>query len=90
MAATDPLIAFVAVTCVMAVAAARPLLSVRRSRTAARRDELEAAKRETYKRIRAAQLDWRLGKLSDADFEKLHERLSAQAIAILMQIDELD
>jgi hypothetical protein len=88
--AGDHLIAFAALTCVMAVAAARPLLNVKRGHGVTRRDELEAEKREAYKRIRAAQLDWRLGRLSDADFEVLHERLSAQAIAILIQIDELE
>jgi type II secretory pathway pseudopilin PulG len=86
----NPLVAVVAVTALMAVAAARPLLSFRRSQRDTRRSELEAAKRDAYKRIRAAQLDWRLGKLTDQDFETLHERLSAEAITILKQIDELD
>jgi len=85
----NPLVAAVAFTWTMAVAAARPLLNFRRGQPSPRRDELEAAKREVYQQIRAAQLDWRLGKLSDADFETLHERLSAEAIAILKQIDEL-
>jgi hypothetical protein len=89
MAAT-PLVPVVAATAVMAVAAARPFLNFRRAQQHPERDELEAAKRDTYQRLRAAQLDWRLGKLSDADFEALHGRLSAQAIAILKQIDDLD
>jgi type II secretory pathway pseudopilin PulG len=85
----NQLVAVVALTAVMAVAAARPLLNFRRGNSSARREELEAAKRDAYKRIRAAQLDWRLGKLTDGDFEALHADLSAEAITILKQIDEL-
>lgn len=84
------LVAVMSVTAMMAVAAARPLLNFRRGQRDPERDDLEAAKRDTYKQIRAAQLDWRLGKLSDAEFEALHERLSARAITILKQIDDLD
>ena len=85
----NPLVPVVAVTALMAVAAARPLLNFRRGQHP-RRQELEAAKRDAYQQIRAAQLDWRLGKLSDADFEVLHGQLSEQAITILKQIDDLD
>ena len=86
----NPLVPVVAVTALMAVAAARHLLNFRRGQQHPRREELEAAKRDAYQQIRAAQLDWRLGKLSDADFEVLHGRLSEQAITILKQIDDLD
>ena len=51
--------------------------------------ELEAEKEAKYREIRDAQLDHEMGKLSDADFQALDRELRAEAVAILVQIDEL-
>jgi hypothetical protein len=55
-----------------------------------RRAELEAAKQAKYREIRDAQLDHRMGKLSDDDYRATDRELRAQAIAILEQLDQLD
>ena len=55
-----------------------------------RRAELEAAKELKYREIRDAELDYRMGKVSEADHRKTDRELRAQAIAILEQIDALE
>jgi Sec-independent protein translocase protein TatA len=55
-----------------------------------RRAELEAAKEAKYREIRDAELDFRMGKVSEADHRATDRELRAQAIAILERIDELD
>jgi hypothetical protein len=55
-----------------------------------RRAALEAAKEAKYREIRDAELDYRMGKLSDDDYRATDRELRAQAIAILREIDELD
>jgi hypothetical protein len=55
----------------------------------ARRETLEAAKEAKYREIRDAELDHRMGKLSDGDFRATDRELRAQAIEILRQLDEL-
>ena len=57
---------------------------------AERRAELEAAKEAKYREIRDAELDWRMGKLSDDDFRATDRELRAQALAILRRLDELE
>ena len=54
-----------------------------------RRATLEAAKEAKYREIRDAELDHRMGKLSDADWRATDRELRAQAIEILKAIDEL-
>ena len=49
---------------------------------------LEAAKEAKYREIRDAELDYRMGKLSEADYRQTDRELRAQAIAILREIDE--
>jgi hypothetical protein len=49
--------------------------------------DLEAAREAKYREIRDAELDRRTGKLSDADFEAVDERLRAEAIEILRALD---
>ena len=53
------------------------------------RAALEAAKEAKYREIRDAELDWRTGKLSDADYREQDRRLRAEAVAILRELDEL-
>jgi hypothetical protein len=54
-----------------------------------RRASLEAAKEAKYREIRDAELDHRMGKLSEADWKATDRELRAQAIEILRAIDEL-
>jgi hypothetical protein len=52
--------------------------------------ELEAAKEAKYREIRDAQLDLAMGKLSPEDHRALDRELRAEAIEILMKLDELN
>jgi hypothetical protein len=54
-----------------------------------RRASLEAAKESKYREIRDAELDHRMGKLSEADWRATDRELRAQAIEILRAIDDL-
>ena len=54
-----------------------------------RRRDLEAAKEAKYREIHDAELDHRMGKLSEADWRSLDRELRAQAIEILRQLDRL-
>ena len=58
-------------------------------RDAARRAELEAAKEAKYREIRDAELDHRMGKLSEADWQATDRELRAEAVKILRGLDEL-
>ena len=53
------------------------------------RAALEAAKEAKYREIRDAELDYRMGKLSEADWRATDRELRAQAIEILKEIDAL-
>ena len=55
-----------------------------------RRADLEAAKESKYREIKDAELDFRMGKMSDEDWRSLDAELRAQAIAILRELDRLD
>jgi hypothetical protein len=54
-----------------------------------RRAELEGAKEAKYREIRDAELDFRMGKVSEADHRATDRELRAQAIEILAQLDAL-
>lgn len=54
------------------------------------RADLDAAKEGKYREIRDAELDHRMGKLSEADWRALDGELRAQAIEILKKLDRLD
>jgi hypothetical protein len=56
----------------------------------ARRSELEAAKEAKYREIRDAELDHRMGKLSEGDWRAVDRELRAEAIAILRELDAVD
>jgi flagellar biosynthesis/type III secretory pathway M-ring protein FliF/YscJ len=53
------------------------------------RATLEAAKEAKYREIRDAELDHRMGKLSEADWRASDRELRAQAVEILKALDEL-
>jgi hypothetical protein len=55
----------------------------------AERAELEALKEAKYREIRDAELDYRTGKLSEADFKALDRTLRAEAIEILKRLDQI-
>jgi hypothetical protein len=54
-----------------------------------RRADLEAAREAKYREIRDAELDYRTGKLSEADWKRLDRELRAEAIDILRRLDDL-
>jgi hypothetical protein len=56
----------------------------------AERAELEAARDAKYREIRDAELDYRVGKLSEGDWRGLDRGLRAEAVEILRRLDELD
>jgi hypothetical protein len=53
-----------------------------------RRAALEAAKEQKYRDIRDAELDYRMGKLSEEDWREADRELRGQAVEILRQLDE--
>jgi len=55
----------------------------------AERADLEAARDAKYREIRDAELDYRTGKLSEADWRGLDRGLRAEAVEILRRLDEL-
>ena len=75
----------------VAVLVLQPLRSHPTTAPAAdRRADLEAAKEAKYREIKDAELDFRMGKLSEDDWRVLDAELRAQAIEILRQLDRLD
>jgi hypothetical protein len=53
------------------------------------REALEAAKEAKYREIRDTEVDFRTGKLSEADWRETDAALRAEAIDILRRLDEL-
>jgi heme exporter protein D len=56
-------------------------------RGVARLADLEAAKEAKYREIRDAELDYRTGKLSEADWRSVDRELRAEAMELLRAID---
>ena len=54
----------------------------------AARAELEAARDAKYREIRDAELDYRTGKLSEADWRALDRGLRSEAVEILRKLDD--
>ena len=54
-----------------------------------KRDEMEAAREAKYREIRDTELDFRTGKLSPEDYQRIDSDLRAEAIEILDELDEL-
>ena len=82
-----------AVVAVVAWVVAAPLrqgaVAQRDLREAAERADLEARKEAKYREIREAEMDWRTGKLSDADHRELDRRLRREALELLTRLDRL-
>jgi hypothetical protein len=53
------------------------------------RVDLEASREAKYREIRDAEMDYRTGKLSEADWRTLDRELRGEAIEILRRLDEL-
>ncbi len=79
---------------VAVLAISAPLRAGRRAeREAADRGEradLEAARDAKYAEIRDAEMDYRTGKLSEADWRALDRQLRREAVELLHRLDELD
>ena len=56
----------------------------------AERADLEAARDAKYAEIRDAEMDYRTGKLSEADWRALDRQLRREAVELLHRLDELD
>jgi hypothetical protein len=54
----------------------------------AERHELEVAREAKYREIRDAELDYRTGKLSRADYEAVDGALRAEALEILDRLED--
>lgn len=74
------------------VVVSAPLRSGRREEAveSAERAELEAARDAKYREIRDAELDYRTGKLSEADWRRADRALRAEAMDLLRRLDELE
>ena len=87
-----PLLVILVLGIVVLIVAA-PLRANRARRAAdpdeARRADLEAAKEDKYREIRDAEMDFRTGKLSEADWRRLDRELRAEAVELLRRVDEL-
>jgi predicted outer membrane protein len=59
------------------------------SALAARLEDLEAAKEARYREIREAEMDFRTGKLSEADYKAIDRQLRQEAMEILRKLDAL-
>ncbi|MES1193916.1 MAG: hypothetical protein ABUM26_06285, partial [Solirubrobacterales bacterium] len=52
-------------------------------------EDLEAAKEARYREIREAEMDFRTGKLSEADYKVIDRQLRAEAVELLRRLDAL-
>lgn len=79
---------------VVALVVSAPLRAGGEARRAAEESaehgELAATREAKYREIREAELDYRTGKLSEADWRILDRGLRAEAIAILRRLDTLE
>jgi ribosomal protein S18 acetylase RimI-like enzyme len=86
---------FLLILLVLAVAVAIVAWPLRQARARPETEEsaelaaLEAAKEAKYREIRDAELDYRTGKLSEADYRALDATLRAEAIELLRRTDAL-
>lgn len=89
--------AFVALLTLMLLAAvmavvSRPLLTAQKPEEPGRprHSELEAEREAKYREIRDTELDYRTGKLSQADYEAVNGALRAEAVEILDKLESSD
>jgi len=84
-------IALLVLAALVALAVGRPLLrrDEEERREEIRIEELSAAKEAKYREIRDAELDHRMGKLSQDDWRAVDRELRGEAIEILRELDRL-
>jgi flagellar biosynthesis/type III secretory pathway M-ring protein FliF/YscJ len=87
------LVVIMAVVAVVAWTVTAPLrkreVDRRDLREATERADLEAQKEAKYREIREAEMDWRTGKLGEADYRELDRRLRREAVELLKALDRL-
>jgi hypothetical protein len=85
-------IALIALAALIAVVVGAPLRRTAGAerQDAARIEELSAAKEAKYREIRDAELDHRMGKLSQEDWRAVDRELRGEAIEILRELDRLE
>ncbi|HEY8304647.1 MAG TPA: hypothetical protein VIG42_08695, partial [Solirubrobacteraceae bacterium] len=85
------LLTLVLLAAVIAVVSA-PLLKARKAQEteSSRHTELGTAREAKYREIRDAELDYKTGKLSRADYESINAALRAEAVEILDHIEALE
>lgn len=84
-------LALLALLALIAAVVVRPLLREHDDTAPVERlAALQAAKESKYREIHDAELDFRMGKLSEDDYRSLDRELRAQAIEILRQLDEVE
>jgi hypothetical protein len=75
------------------LAIARPLrggqLEADDAQYLARLEDLEAAKESRYREIREAEMDYRTGKIDEADWRAIDRQLRQEAMEVLRQLDAL-
>ena len=87
------LVVILLVLAVVVVAVLGPLRRDRRpgeEAVSAERAELEAAREAKYREIRDAELDYRTGKLSEADWRSVDRTLRAEAVGLLKRLAALE
>ena len=80
----------IALAALVALLVLQPLRSRSAESEPDHRGDLEAAKESKYREIKDAELDYRMGKLSEEDWRALDAELRAQAIEILRELDRLE
>jgi hypothetical protein len=75
---------------ILAVSAPLRHRAAREAAGQAERADLEAARDAKYAEIRDAEMDYRTGKLSEADWRSLDRALRGEAVEILRRLDELE
>jgi hypothetical protein len=83
------LVLILAGVAVLAISAPLRGRAQREAASRAERTELEAARDAKYAEIRDAELDYRTGKLSEADWRALDRQLRREAVELLHRLDEL-
>jgi type II secretory pathway pseudopilin PulG len=82
-------LAVVAIAALVILAPLRPgERAEREAAGTAERTELEAARDAKYAEIRDAEIDYRTGKLSEADWRALDRQLRREAVELLHRLDE--
>jgi hypothetical protein len=86
-----PVIVMVLLAVVVVVISApvrRGVAAIEEEHDTLRRADLEAAKEAKYREIRDAELDYRTGNLSEADWRAVDRELRAEAMELLRAIDD--